>query len=134
MGGWGGGGLDLPDPSPGSATDMTGVLVGNFSKITLKGTKIAFDRCGSNGQEFYPWEGTILRQQMSYSVSYIFSALYPKRYHYIIIILKVVILDFSTLCDTNLHILTPKWYDEQPHYFYIRVPLSLSVVLSYEAS
>ena len=35
------------------------------------------------------------------------------------IILTVLILDFSTLRDTNIHILIHKRYDEQPHHFHV---------------
>ena len=38
-----------------------------------------------------------------------------------VIILTVVILDFSTLSTTNLHILTPERYDEHIRYLYVGV-------------
>ena len=41
------------------------------------------------------------------------------------IILTVVILDFSTLSGTNIKMLTPKRYDEHPNHLYMEVSLQL---------
>ena len=70
--------------------------------------------------DFYPQEVLILKQHMSYPVIFFrFNTLKGT-----VIILTVVILDFSTLSCTNLQILTPERYDEHSHHFDMEVPPS----------
>ena len=86
-------------------------------KISLKGARILFDGRGS-----YGGTNSNYKRTLNFDSCHIFQLYTHKG---TAIILTVVTLDISTLSSTNLQILTPKRYDEQPRHFYMEVSLGI---------